>query len=269
MPPHVCHQVAKEPVQVFTDDVPATRQHTSTMSWTLLIVDDHACFRAAGRAPLDADPFTVIGEASTEGQGLTEVVRLCPEIVLLDVQLPDRDGFEVAELMARSPCRPYVLLTSRWDHRPHGGATRPGSAGDTGNPDNLGAGDRSAGRPGSPLGLAVIATRSGAVRGSPLRLPDPIAGACEHLAAAEVPQAPTSVAGCRRCLAEGLRWVHLRSRAHAGRLAAAIRRRAGTPRRTSTRPVTRSSAASSPGDVALVLRRRGRRLTRFRMPTGR
>ena len=82
------------------------------MGWTLLIVDDHAGFRAAARALLDAEPFTVIGEASTGGEGLAEVARLCPEVVLLDVQLPDRDGFEVAELMARSPRPPHVLLTS-------------------------------------------------------------------------------------------------------------------------------------------------------------
>ncbi len=88
------------------------RGHTSSMSWTLLIVDDHAGFRAAARALLDADPFTVIGEAASGGEGVAEVERLCPQVVLLDVQLPDRDGFEVAELMARSPRPPRVLLTS-------------------------------------------------------------------------------------------------------------------------------------------------------------
>ena len=82
------------------------------MSWTLLIVDDHAGFRAAARALLDADPFTVVGEAASGGEGLAEVARLCPEVVLLDVHLPDRDGFEVAELMVRSPRPPHVLLTS-------------------------------------------------------------------------------------------------------------------------------------------------------------
>lgn len=88
------------------------RGHTATMSWTLLIVDDHAGFRAAARALLDADPFTVVGEAASGGEGLAEVERLGPQVVLLDVQLPDVDGFEVAELMARSPRPPRVLLTS-------------------------------------------------------------------------------------------------------------------------------------------------------------
>ena len=64
--------------------------------------------------------------------------------------------------------------------------------------------------------LVWSATRSGAVRASPLRPPDRIAGACEHLAAAEVPVAPTFAEGCPRCLAEGQRWVQLRACATCG-----------------------------------------------------
>ena len=82
------------------------------MRWTLLIVDDHAGFRAAARALLNADPFTVVGEAASGREALAQVARLGPQVVLLDVQLPDVDGFEVAELMARSPRPPRVLLTS-------------------------------------------------------------------------------------------------------------------------------------------------------------
>ena len=62
------------------------------------------------------------------------------------------------------------------------------------------------------------ATRAGAVRESPLRPPDRIAGACEHLAAAETPKAPTTAEGCPTCLAEGLTWVHLRSCAECGQV---------------------------------------------------
>lgn len=64
--------------------------------------------------------------------------------------------------------------------------------------------------------LVWSATRSGAVRASPLRPPDRIAGACEHLAAAEVPKAPTTAEGCPRCLADGVRWVQLRACATCG-----------------------------------------------------
>ena len=62
------------------------------------------------------------------------------------------------------------------------------------------------------------ATRPGTVRASPLRPPDRIAGACEHLAAAETPKAPTTAEGCPTCLAEGLTWVHLRSCAVCGQV---------------------------------------------------
>jgi monovalent cation/hydrogen antiporter len=62
------------------------------------------------------------------------------------------------------------------------------------------------------------ATRAGVVRSSPLRPPDRITGACEHLQAAETPKAPTTPEGCPRCLAEGLTWVHLRSCAECGQV---------------------------------------------------
>jgi DNA-binding NarL/FixJ family response regulator len=79
---------------------------------TVLIVDDHPSFRACARAILEADGFTVIGEAE-DGQGaLTALDSLSPDVVLLDVQLPDMDGFAVLEhLGAGAP--PVVLISSR------------------------------------------------------------------------------------------------------------------------------------------------------------
>ena len=64
--------------------------------------------------------------------------------------------------------------------------------------------------------LVWSATRSEKVRGSPLRPPERIAGACEHLAAAEIPRPPTSADGCATCLEIGMRWVHLRACAACG-----------------------------------------------------
>jgi Na+/H+ antiporter len=66
--------------------------------------------------------------------------------------------------------------------------------------------------------LVWSATRSGAVRASPLRPPDHIAGACGHLAAAEIPRPPTSAEGCPTCLEQGMRWVHLRACADCGQV---------------------------------------------------
>ena len=64
------------------------------------IVDDHAGFRAAARGLLEAGGFDVLGEAADGTSALAAVAKLQPEIVLLDVQLPDLDGFAVAERLA-------------------------------------------------------------------------------------------------------------------------------------------------------------------------
>lgn len=79
---------------------------------TVLVVDDHAGFRAAARRLLDAPGFDVVGEAGT-GEDAVEAVRtLRPDVVVLDVQLPGIDGFAVAELLASGEHRPTVVLVS-------------------------------------------------------------------------------------------------------------------------------------------------------------
>lgn len=82
------------------------------MTRTILIVDDHAGFRRAARALLDAEGFAVVGEAPDGGSAVTEAARLRPAIVLLDVQLPDIDGFEVAQRLAALDGPPAVVLVS-------------------------------------------------------------------------------------------------------------------------------------------------------------
>jgi CheY-like chemotaxis protein len=76
----------------------------------VLIVDDHAEFRAAARALLEAGGFTV-AEAADGGSAVTAVGRVRPDLVLLDVQLPDVDGFTVAELLVGRT--EIVLISSR------------------------------------------------------------------------------------------------------------------------------------------------------------
>jgi DNA-binding NarL/FixJ family response regulator len=79
---------------------------------TVLIVDDHAGFRAGARALLEAEGFDVLGEAE-DGESAVELARrLRPEVVLLDVQLPGMDGFAVAERLAAEPVAPTVVLIS-------------------------------------------------------------------------------------------------------------------------------------------------------------
>ncbi len=82
---------------------------------TVLIVDDHATFRAAARALLQAGGFDVVGEAADGVSALNAVAELRPEIILLDVQLPDIDGFAVAERLAEDGMPPAIVLTSSRD----------------------------------------------------------------------------------------------------------------------------------------------------------
>ena len=79
---------------------------------TVLIVDDHAGFRDAARALLEAEGFEVVGEAAGGVAALEEVARLTPDVVLLDVQLPDLDGFAVAEQLAATGATTAVVLIS-------------------------------------------------------------------------------------------------------------------------------------------------------------
>jgi DNA-binding NarL/FixJ family response regulator len=78
----------------------------------VLIVDDHAAFRARARRLLEADGFDVVGEASDGREAIAAAERLKPDLVVLDVQLPDLDGFDVAARLAASGLDSVVVLTS-------------------------------------------------------------------------------------------------------------------------------------------------------------
>ena len=82
------------------------------MAWTVLIVDDHAGFRSFARRLLEADGFTVVGEAGDGSSAVEAVARLRPALVLLDVMLPDTDGFAIARRLAESGAGSTVVLTS-------------------------------------------------------------------------------------------------------------------------------------------------------------
>lgn len=79
---------------------------------SVLIVDDHEDFRDAARNMLESAGFKVVGGAANAAEAIAEEARLKPAIVLLDIQLPDRDGFDVAERLARSPDPPKIILIS-------------------------------------------------------------------------------------------------------------------------------------------------------------
>jgi DNA-binding NarL/FixJ family response regulator len=91
---------------------------------SVLIVDDHRRFRASARALLESGGFDVVGEAADGEGALREVASLSPGLVLLDIQLPDRDGFVVAEELASRPSPPAVILISSRDAESYGERVR-------------------------------------------------------------------------------------------------------------------------------------------------
>jgi two-component system response regulator EvgA len=86
----------------------------------VLIVDDHPSFRMAARLLLEHDGFEVIGEAEDGASGLAAVSELDPDVVLLDVNLPDLDGFDVASRLCVHHGAPKVVMTSSRDGREFG-----------------------------------------------------------------------------------------------------------------------------------------------------
>ena len=83
---------------------------------TVLIVDDQPAFRRLARALLELDGFVVVGEAGAAGEALEAARRLGPDVVLLDVRLPDGSGVDLARLMRSWPAPPAVVLVSTADY---------------------------------------------------------------------------------------------------------------------------------------------------------
>ena len=83
------------------------------MRRTVVIVDDHARFRRSARKLLELEGFTVVGEAADAGSAVSEVEQLRPDLVLVDIGLPDTSGFELASQL--SGAASVVLVSSRDD----------------------------------------------------------------------------------------------------------------------------------------------------------
>jgi DNA-binding NarL/FixJ family response regulator len=82
---------------------------------SVLIVDDHLRFRATAHACLARGGFDIVGEAVDGAAALDAAARLRPDVVLLDVGLPDADGFEIAALLGLTGHSPAVVLISSRD----------------------------------------------------------------------------------------------------------------------------------------------------------
>lgn len=82
------------------------------MAPTVLIVDDNRGFRSWARVLLERAGYTVAGEAEDGASAMAVALEASPEVVLLDVQLPDTDGFEVTRRLRAERSDVTVVLTS-------------------------------------------------------------------------------------------------------------------------------------------------------------
>lgn len=87
---------------------------------TILIVDDHPSFRRTARALLESEGFDVVGEAADGASAIEAATSLRPDVILLDIYLPDIDGFEVAAALTDDGKPPAIVLTSSRDARDFG-----------------------------------------------------------------------------------------------------------------------------------------------------
>jgi DNA-binding NarL/FixJ family response regulator len=95
---------------------------------SILIVDDHPSFRATARLLLEAEGYDVVGEAPDGTSGISAAGALRPDVVLLDVNLPDLDGFAVAERISGAEGAPAVVLVSSRDPSDYGPLVRASGA---------------------------------------------------------------------------------------------------------------------------------------------
>jgi len=98
------------------------------MRCRVLIIDDNSAFRAAARQLLERSGFTVVAEAETGNEGVEKAKLHGPGLALVDVQLPDCDGFAVAEQLFRLVPAPRVILTSSLDGSDFGALVAGSSA---------------------------------------------------------------------------------------------------------------------------------------------
>jgi DNA-binding NarL/FixJ family response regulator len=87
---------------------------------TILIVDDNDVFRSSARAVVQAAGYDVVGEAEDVAGAVAQVHALHPDVVLLDIQLPDGDGFALADQLAAEEGAPTVVLISSRERADYG-----------------------------------------------------------------------------------------------------------------------------------------------------
>jgi CheY-like chemotaxis protein len=98
------------------------------MRQRVLIVDDNSAFRAAARQLLERGGYAVVAEAAGGVEAIRAAKEHTPDLAIVDVQLPDLDGFEVAERLRALERAPEVILTSSLDGTDFGALIASSSA---------------------------------------------------------------------------------------------------------------------------------------------
>jgi len=94
----------------------------------VLIVDDNGAFRAAARQLLERAGFVVLAEARDGAEALRAAAEHTPDLAIVDVQLPDLDGFELADRLRAAELSPEVILISNLDWTDFGALVDSSSA---------------------------------------------------------------------------------------------------------------------------------------------
>ncbi len=94
----------------------------------ILVIDDNTAFRGAVSQLLESGGFVVVAGAATGASGVQLARNHEPDLVIVDVQLPDSDGFDVAEQLAGLDPAPQVILTSSLDSSDFGALVRESPA---------------------------------------------------------------------------------------------------------------------------------------------
>lgn len=96
----------------------------------VFLVDDNAQFRSVARALLESGGYRVVGDAATGAEAVADVLRVQPDVVLLDIGLPDMDGFSVCRSLNRAAPQVRVVFCSARDAEHYGDSlTRSPAAG--------------------------------------------------------------------------------------------------------------------------------------------
>ena len=92
---------------------PVKDRESARQEITVLIVDDHPMVREGLRSMLDAEGIEVIGEAASGTEAVGKVLQLTPDVVLMDVRMPDMDGLAATEAVKRqAPATSVIVLTA-------------------------------------------------------------------------------------------------------------------------------------------------------------